>query len=653
MHRVVSSLIILTFLNICTHADDHSTYGIVRDKETLLPLAGVQVTSVHSGATQITDSTGRFSIKGSGILSGPKYLNDRGTIHLTAGMRTLDISNAPDLITLSLYRLDGKLLLCHQPSAKHSSVVPSPLRPGAYLIKATTRQGDIISRVIPVSDNQVFNITLSEQLNSPFAKKTSAADTLIFSKELYRLKKVPCDPDTLRDGCTVDLKHSIGDYIFLDTVRTYRLTIGEQDMNTLLDYAVLSPGPGNTNPVFVSAHLGLEDRELDSIGVRFRGDQSLWDCIANGKRKVGIHYPQFGFGNDDVCAKFSFKFSFKKYRDDQRLYGLKKLNLRSMSYDPSKMRERLGFSLFDAMNIVAPRTAYARLYVNDEYWGLFCVVEEIDGRMTKQRFPESGDGNLYEALWPDSVTTDGMILEALETNEEEGNTDDFKKLRDAVVSDSTTASNFSDVAGQFIDIPYFIRYIVADRAILNFDGLVTLYVGTGYRIRHNFAWYHDLPASKFILIPWDLDKTFLYPEPNFWTNNEPTGNNNVPNWNVVNNNYTPVGCYFDPGSLALSHGQGPYYNTQPIDADKLLRTFRNATWDDFVATGRRFLVEVFLQDTIDARLSHWRQQIASAVGEDKTIDSTAWESMVDSLSHTIPLIRTHFEKMLDTLIYRQ
>jgi hypothetical protein len=118
-----------------------------------------------------------------------------------------------------------------------------------------------------------------------------------------------------------------------------------------------------------------------------------------------------------------------------------------------------------------------------------------------------------------------------------------------------------------------------------------------------------------------------------------------------NSDYTPVGCYFDPGSLALASGSsGPYYNVQPIDGDKLLRHFRNATWDDYVAAGREFLDSVFLQDTVDARLSRWRRQIASAVGEDAAIDSTAWETMVDSLSHTNPLIRTHFGMMLDTLI---
>jgi spore coat protein H len=393
----------------------------------------------------------------------------------------------------------------------------------------------------------------------------------------------------------------------------------------------------------VPARLEFEGRTLDSVGVRFRGDQSLWDCVSNGKRKKGIKYPQYGFGNSDICAKFSMKFDFNKYKKDQHFFGLKALNFRSMSADPTKMHERLGFSLYKDMGIFAPRTGYAKLFVNDTLWGVFGVVEQIDGRFTKSRFPNSGDGNLYEDLWPESRTTDDEILNASKTYKDSipsTSINDFKAFRDMVIATGTDSSNFLQKIGLLMDVPGFVRYMVVDRGITNFDGVVSAY---GH-MRHNYAWYHDQESGIFKIFPWDLDKTLLYPEPNFWTNNQSRGNNTVPNWNVVNSTYTSVKCTFDPGS------GGGSYDVEPIDKDKFLRLFRNTTWNDFRKQGKIFLDSFFTEKRINDRLGKWRSALAPAIGQDPTIDSTEWSMMVDSLSRTIPLLRNNLQLMIDTLI---
>ena len=164
-------------------------------------------------------------------------------------------------------------------------------------------------------------------------------------------------------------------------------------------------------------------------------------------------------------------------------------------------------------------------------------------------------------------------------------------------------------------------------------------------MRHNYFWYHNEETGLFELIPWDLDKVLLFPEPNFWSNNQPAGDNQVPNWNVINSDYTPVYCTFDPGPFGG-------YRVEPIDADKFLRLVRAATWRQFTAQGSRFLDSCFTQEMADSRLDTWSRQIASAVGQDPTIDSAEWRLMVDSLKHTIPLMRAHLELMIDTLIVR-
>jgi hypothetical protein len=119
----------------------------------------------------------------------------------------------------------------------------------------------------------------------------------------------------------------------------------------------------------------------------------------------------------------------------------------------------------------------------------------------------------------------------------------------------------------------------------------------------------------------------------------------VPNWNVVNSDFNPISCNFDPGSLGS-------YMVEPIDSDKFLRLLRFATWNQFTTQSRHFLDSCFTTKKIDDRIEKWRCQIAPTVGSDPTIDSAEWSVMVDSLKHTIPLLRTNLQKMIDTLIIR-
>ena len=248
-------------------------------------------------------------------------------------------------------------------------------------------------------------------------EQAAAGASLIFEKDGYQSFTEEINRDSTNSIILVKMKPVIGSNVFdEDTVRSYHLYLTQQNMTALLDYSQLVPAPYMVNAFFVQARLVAEGRTLDSIGVRFRGDQSLWDCIANGIRKKGLSYPQYGFGNGDICAKFSMKFDFNRYNKDFRWYGLKALNFRSMSADPTKIHEKLGFMLFKKMGIASPRVAFAKLYVNDTLWGLFSVVEEVDGRFTKARYPATGDGNLYKEVWPDGDETDASLREGLVTN---------------------------------------------------------------------------------------------------------------------------------------------------------------------------------------------------------------------------------------------
>ena len=89
---------------------------------------------------------------------------------------------------------------------------------------------------------------------------------------------------------------------------------------------------------------------------------------------------------------------FGRYVSGQTFLGLQKLVLKNLTQDPSMVREFLAMKLLRRMGIAAPREAFAALYVNNAYAGLYGIVENIDTVATQRLFGES-TGYLYEYTW--------------------------------------------------------------------------------------------------------------------------------------------------------------------------------------------------------------------------------------------------------------
>ena len=58
------------------------------------------------------------------------------------------------------------------------------------------------------------------------------------------------------------------------------------------------------------------------------------------------------------------------------------------------MHERLAMTFFRLLGIPAPRETHARLYLNDQYAGVYSMVEDIDPVFLQRNLGES-DGHLY------------------------------------------------------------------------------------------------------------------------------------------------------------------------------------------------------------------------------------------------------------------
>jgi hypothetical protein len=440
-------------------------------------------------------------------------------------------------------------------------------------------------------------------------------------------------------------KDQIGNDVFNeDEVKSYYLTFSDEEYAKLMDMSTLLLNQWTVNEErYSQASLKVGDKELPSVGVRFKGQFSLWGCVdyATGERMSRVE--ERYFGNIDVCQRFSMKLDFDKYDDAQRLDGLKKLNLHAMAADPSKVRERLGYSLYRDMDVLAPRAVHARVYINGKYDGLYAAVEQVDGRFTANRFPASGDGNLYKEIWPAEHITETDAVAALRTNDALTVRDvsDLLEFRDEVAA--STEANFATKMAPYLDLDYLARYVVVNRAINDFDGVMSFYFGWGPPpANHNLYWYHDTESGQFSLIPWDLDKTFWYPEPNFWSDNAPNGLNIVPNWNVLTKSCDGYTCWFD--NLDKS------YNVMAIDCDPLLRLLRGEIYDRQKAVTEEFVAGPFSEENVRAKLEAWQAQMADAIEEDPLVDAAAWQTAVDDLLADLPNFHDNVTLMMSGLI---
>ena len=97
----------------------------------------------------------------------------------------------------------------------------------------------------------------------------------------------------------------------------------------------------------------IDGVEIDSVGVRIKGLTSV----------LGMYPP--------------FKLDFNEYVSGQKFDGLKKLNLNNSFTDGTKQRDRLAYQLYRDAGIPAPRTAYAEVYINDEFIYVYLLVSTL------------------------------------------------------------------------------------------------------------------------------------------------------------------------------------------------------------------------------------------------------------------------------------
>src|SRR5262245_55003872 len=100
-------------------------------------------------------------------------------------------------------------------------------------------------------------------------------------------------------------------------------------------------------------------------------------------------------------TKPGLRVDMDRYSSKQTFLGLKSFILDNGVQDHSFMKETVTMKFFQRMGLPAPREAFAALYINNVYAGLYIKVESIDKDFLKRVYGEidgdtENDGYLFE-----------------------------------------------------------------------------------------------------------------------------------------------------------------------------------------------------------------------------------------------------------------
>ncbi|MGL1934297.1 MAG: CotH kinase family protein [Fibrobacterales bacterium] len=286
-------------------------------------------------------------------------------------------------------------------------------------------------------------------------------------------------------------------YIFDDDaeVRTFNILIDPEAL------ARMDAVP--QDEVYEFADLVFEGDTLRDVQVRYKGSTGAWYPCTNDA-KTGSPYPP----GPNSCAKLSTKVKFNTEADsDRRFYGLKKLQFHHMHHYKSQLRERVVYWFHNAMGNPAPRSVHARVEINGELSGLYALVEQIDGRFTRERF-EDGEGNIYKnnTILPEGLLSDdAMLFEVLKTNEDEDPTYTIWQTFEQELDDAKGVDAIKKVIGKWMDVPLLVNTVVTSIALAHWDSPFLRIEAP----HHNAYWYSDTTEQKLYAIPWDVDNAII------------------------------------------------------------------------------------------------------------------------------------------------
>ncbi len=279
----------------------------------------------------------------------------------------------------------------------------------------------------------------------------------------------------LTDAFAQDFNSGADEVFRENEVTEIRVTLSAQDK------AFLLANENAYSETYVPANVSFSNSELDdatinNVGIRLRGNTAR-------------SHP-----------KKSFKIDFKEF-GGERWESYKKINLKPNVNDPSLIRELLTMHYYRLMDVPAPRIAPATLYFNNEYMGVYLMVEQIDDEFVDKRFGKEV-GWLYKCAFSATLEDNGQVFDTnLYESKMNESTDTRAELDHFVeVLNNTSDDQFAAEISEIFAVDRYLRQLAVEAITGHWDGYSYL--------NNNYYLYWDEDAGQMEFIVYDTDNTW-------------------------------------------------------------------------------------------------------------------------------------------------
>lgn len=218
----------------------------------------------------------------------------------------------------------------------------------------------------------------------------------------------------------------------------------------------------------------------------------------NAEVKIGGQQTRVNLQYAGKSSLDDFKKNYNlKFKGDERYLGRKDVRVSSQSVDKSAMRSMLGFWAYRVSGMDSSAIEPTALYINDDFRGLYFVVENVDEYFFKSRLINYGQ--VYKAIFGNgNFGIETLRDPAMAFEVEEGDNDFTPIIRlSEIATTSDDPSVRIDALSKIVSAKAMLDYQATTVAINHFDGFA-----------NNYFLFYDKGQGLYRPLPWDLDRIY-------------------------------------------------------------------------------------------------------------------------------------------------
>lgn len=258
------------------------------------------------------------------------------------------------------------------------------------------------------------------------------------------------------------------------------------DVGTIHTIQIVFP-QSNWDQLLDNLYAAGEDRLLGTVTI----DGILYDS-------VGVRYK----GNSTYSpsrTKNPFNIKLDHIINDQTHQGYGTLKLANVWFDPSFVREVLGYEIARKY-MAASQSSYANVYVNGTLMGLYTSVQDVDKLFTRTHYQSDEGARIKGDM---DGPPQGWVIWGYEGQDSTSYMDTYELDSDHgwpdLIDFLDTLNNYTAAVESVLDVDRHLWMLAYDNLLVNLDAPINF--------GHNFYLYRD-DAYQFNPIIWDLNMCF-------------------------------------------------------------------------------------------------------------------------------------------------